>query len=285
MKKLKSLISPKSVLNVFKVLHFIMKLFGLFPFKLKPTRNGPKPVFCVWGLIFTTIHFIIYYYCFFVVMDEKIHISGLNASMYKTIVDKFGTQVLLVMDGITIFCIFSSVFLNFKAQINIFSICCQAENRLRDKEFNLCFDIELLKLFGFSFILLLNLLNTFLCSVKFFIEIFNFKGKLTYLLVRILPHFYIQLKTSQFVLYVLMLHLGFNGLNNGIITKLSVSHLPRFWLSLNSGGGNCRLRFLAHKKKTDPRNLNPYAIAGKESTVLLLKALVGKLIISEALIS
>lgn len=214
MKKLKKFIKPTTVCHIFKKFHLIMKLFGLFPFKLKPTKNGLKPVICFWGLILTIVHFITYYYCFFLVMTKRMHGTGLNVSMYISIVDKFGTQVLLYIDGLTILCIFLSIFLTSKAQSKIFSLFCQAEYRFRDKEFN--FGLEL---FGFTFILFLNLSVICLCSVKFFIEISKFGGDLVYLFARLLPHFYIQLKASQYVLYVIMLQLGFNELNNRMVTK------------------------------------------------------------------
>lgn len=221
LQKLKILIKPTSVLSVFKILHFMMKLFGLFPFKLKKSKNGPKLAICVWGVILTTVQFIGYFYCYFEVLDKKMHSRGLNAKMFTSIVDKFGSELLLLFEGLTIFSIFSSVLLTFKPQNKIFSLFCEAETRFKDKEFNSSnsFELELLELFGFSFLLFLNLFVTFYVAIRFYVEVTYKSGELIYLLVKVLPSIYIQLKSSQYVLYILMLHLGFNGLNKGMIEK------------------------------------------------------------------
>lgn len=78
---------------------------------------------------------------------------------------------------------------------------------------------DLLKIFAFSFLVSLNLFGSFCVSLTVCLKFVKEPGAVINLFVRILLHFYINLKTSQYVLNILMLHFTFNGLNNVMITK------------------------------------------------------------------
>lgn len=220
LEKLKSYIKQTSVFNyVFKVLHFVMKLFGLYPLKIDQTKNGPKVVICVWGVILTVINLIVFYYCFFDVLNTKSQSNMIHTTISPSIVDKFGAKLLLYVEGLTVILIFISALINIKAEEKMLSLFYQAENMLKNQDLNLSFHIELLKMFSFSSLLFFKFVLAFIVSVKFFLAISHETGALIYVLARVLPHFYIQLKAAQYVLYVLMLHFRFNGLNNAMITK------------------------------------------------------------------
>lgn len=221
LEKLKFCIKPSTVFSVFKILHFVMRLFGLYPFKIEHTKNGPNLVICTWGVILTILHFSTYCFCYFKAINSKIPNSKINTTLYTSIVDKFGVNLLLILDGIIVFVFFLNIVITikYKVQKNMFSLFYESEKRLKDKEFqkHLCFDIEILKIIFFLIFICLNLIGTVFVALQYFLamnksnpdEVFFFVAKL-------LPQYYTILKSSQYILYILMIHFSFNRLNNGI---------------------------------------------------------------------
>lgn len=210
--KFKYFIQPITVFTIFKILHFIMKIFGLFPFKIKHAKTGPKCVFCVWGLISTTVHFLTYT-CNYILVFIEMH-SNRNIIVQtemQTIVDKFGSSIEFYVEGLSIFTLFASIVITKKAQRKILKLFYQSEYILFEK----CFNFDLLQIFLYSFILLLNLIigATVTVMVYMFYQAVS-PSAIIYLMVRILPHFYILIKTAQFVFYILMLNFGFISLNS-----------------------------------------------------------------------
>lgn len=220
LKKLFFFIRPTSVFTVFKIINFILKLFGLYPFKIERTKKASKPVICLWGVILTTIHFIGYFYCYIKVLcvffSKHFHGNEIYETNIFTFVDIFGANLLLIMEGLTVFVLFLNVLITTKAQRYMISLFNLAENQLKDEELNHNFfsDFDLLKLFVFSLLLFINLFGSFLISFRILLEIYYESVPVNFVLARILPRFYIHLKTSQFVLYTLMFHFMFNDLNN-----------------------------------------------------------------------
>lgn len=207
MKKAKKL----SVFTIFKILHFIMKLFGLFPFKIKHTETGPKCVNCICGLILTTMHFFTYFCSYISVLVELYSNPHIMKSKMTSIVDRFGSTINLYIEGISIIILFASILIKNKAQKNILRLFYQTEAMLINKSFNCKF----LQIFLYSFVLSLNFILGFIVSVTLygFYQAVS-STDIIYLMVRILPHFYILIKTSQFVFYILMLNFGFDSLNS-----------------------------------------------------------------------
>lgn len=208
--KLFFFLKPSTVFSVFKMLHLIMKLFGLYPFKIEQTRKGPKPVICIWGLILTTAHFANYFFCYIESLKMKLHSNNsVGKSLFNTFVDTFGVKVLLSMEALTVFGLFLNILITFKDQRNMISLFYETEIKLK----NFCFDLKLFKIILFSFFLLINFLSSFFVAFEFFAKISITYEELIYFVARMLPVFYIQLKTSQCCLYVLTLYLNFEGLN------------------------------------------------------------------------
>lgn len=207
MKIIQELIKPIKVFTILKILHLIMKLFGFFPFKIKLTNTGPKCVICVWGLILTIIHFLTYFCGYFMVLvklHSKQHI--IKSPISSSIGDMFGMKFALYIEGITIAILFANIVITKKAQKNILKLFYKSDVLLIMKWFKL-------QIFLYSFILLLNLLIGFMVSVTVYV---SYKAASTdaiiYLMVRILPHFYVLIKISQFVIYISILNFGFNSL-------------------------------------------------------------------------
>lgn len=204
---------PISVFTIFKILHFTMKLFGFFPFKIKHTESGPKCVTCIWGLILTTIHFFTYFCSYIFVLVELDFNPRIMKAEMSTIVDRFGNKIALYIEGISIIILFASIVITIKAQKNILKLFYQTETMLIEKPLK----CEFLQIFFYSFILSLNLILGFIVSVL--VYLFYQAGSSTailYLMIRILPHFYILIKTSQFIFYILMLNFGFNSLYSAV---------------------------------------------------------------------
>lgn len=211
-KKFKYFSQPITVFSIFKILHFIMKLFGFFPFKIKHTKTGPKCVICVWGLILTTIHFLTYtsnYILVLIEMQSNKHI--VHTSAMQTIVDRFGSTIAFYIEGLSIFTLFASIVITKKAQQNILKLFYQSEYLLFEKSFN----FDLLQMFLYSLILLLNFIFGATVTVMVYMVYQAVSPTaIIYLMIRILPHFYILIKTSQFIFYILMLNFGFSSLNS-----------------------------------------------------------------------
>lgn len=225
LKKLIFFIRPSTVFTVFKIINFILKIFGLYPFKIERTKNDTKTVICLSGVILTTVHIITYFYGYLKVHNIFCSKIGHSSEIYKTniftIIDIFGAHLLLVLEGVTVFSLFLNVPVTMKAQRSMTSLFNQAEIKLKDEGlyYHFCCGLDLLKLFAFSFLLFLNLLGSFWVSVIILFDAFNESANVYFAFARILPHLYIYLKTTQFVLYTLMFHLMFNALNNVMLLK------------------------------------------------------------------
>lgn len=223
LEKLIFFLKPKTIFSAFTKINFILKLFGLYPIKIEQTKKGPKPVLCIWGVILTTIHFIAYCFCYFVALNMKLYRNSINKIVFISIVSKFGTQLLLIMEGLTVFCLFLNVFMTFKAQRNMISLFHQAETKLKDKQFNnnFFFHTWLVKIFIFSMILLiLNFLIQIFVAFLYFSQIkYQKSEEIIYFVARTLAHFYILVKSSQYFFYILILYYFFKDLNKRMISK------------------------------------------------------------------
>lgn len=104
--KILKFIYPENVYGFARILHFVMKITGLFPLKIKKTKFGRIPVFCKWGVLSTVSYLIIYFGCLFHVIFFSLpklkntkkfntELVGVVGHFSQFIIETFTTLVLM----------------------------------------------------------------------------------------------------------------------------------------------------------------------------------------------
>lgn len=187
-----------------------MKLFGLFPFKVKYSKKRFNLVYCCWGAVLTVFHVLTYAWGFIIAVKRQNQSAAITVLYdYSTTIKNLQTNFSLIQEGSTVFIILGSIIITNKIQRNMLKLLNRIECILEKKSLHL----EVLHVYLISFLMFLNLFGVFIAGLITLI-FHPYPYSFLYTIVRITPHIYIFIKVSQFVLYFLLLNLGFTALNN-----------------------------------------------------------------------
>lgn len=205
--KIENAIRPRGVYDNAKILRLMLKLTGFFPLKIEETASGSKAVFCKFGVFSTIIHLLLYLSSvihFVFVSNEKV--SSLN---YGKIGD-YGYVSILVLEGITTLVLFSSVFVLMNRENLVIKYTTQVDT--------ICHQLKIdntaifIKSRFFMIIFIIFLVFFYILGAGIFIhtQFVSMRGvpPIDLIIIGILPHLYMQIKLTSFLIYILALHVS-----------------------------------------------------------------------------
>lgn len=198
----------KSVLSYLKLINFILKCVGLFPFKIIESKSGPKHFISICGTILTIIHISTFIYCFVNVAQlGKVNIA---AKYVKTAISSFDHLIILYSTTVAVFGLFLNILLTLKAQSNMLTLFYRAELLSGNFVFKNVFKVILLCIPH-----ILTFIFGLVTAIVLFLHMLyhhNINGAFYRILVIILPHVYIVSKVTHFIFCVSFVQLGFDHL-------------------------------------------------------------------------
>lgn len=194
------------IFYILKILHLTMKMFGLFPFKVKHSKKGFKLKICYWGAILTVFHVLTYTCGYILVIIRENQSTDKAASV---IIQNLQTNFALFHEGLTVIIIFASIVITKNIQNNMLKLLNRIECILRKESLQL----GILHIYLISCLVSLHIIGIFVTGLITLI-VHPYAYSFMFTIVRVTPHLYIFIKVAEFVLYLLLLNLGFNALND-----------------------------------------------------------------------
>lgn len=211
--KIKGHTRSKGIYDTAKTLRLMLKLAGLFPFKIEETASGTKAVYCKFGGFCTLFHLIVY-------LSSVIHFVFLsNEKIYSLNYGKIGDYgyiALLVLEGIASVILFSSVFTSIKNENRVILYTSQIDKICQQLQMdNTAVFIKSKCLIRF-FIFMLVVIYFFGAGHFIYTQFASRHGAplIDLIIIGILPHLYIQIKITSFLIYILALNVGHSEFYN-----------------------------------------------------------------------
>lgn len=197
----------KSILSYLKFINFILKIFGLSPFEIKETKEGPIPCFSIFGAILTVIYITVYSYCFLNGVKLGNNNEAVNFSP-QTQITSFDYIVGLYGATFTVFGLLLNILLTLKDQSKMLSLFWRAEH--------LCGNFVSKNLYKVIWLCIPYILNFIFVIVTIFILFYfmmqrgTVNGAFSTIVLWILPFAYITFKVLHFIFCVAFVQLGFD---------------------------------------------------------------------------
>lgn len=198
---------PKNVYDIATSLHFIMKITGIFPLKIKKTKFGRCPVFCKWGILTTIFYLIIYFCCLFHVcfyslpkmkkakkLDSEIVVSLSHYSQF--LIETFATLIIMI-----------SIFPLIKFEKYIYETLDKIEVLATGLDFDYKATIKRGRILMATTSLIM--IGVFITGAFLTIYGSGDFNTVDFLFVVIYPHLTILIKVVSFMIYVSILNIGF----------------------------------------------------------------------------
>lgn len=205
--KIIKFIYPKNVYDIATSLHFIMKITGIFPLKIKKTKFGRRPVFCKWGILTTTFYLIIYFCCLF-------HVICFSLPQLKE-AKKLDSEIVVVLGHFSQFLIetFATLILMFSVfpLIKFEKYIYDTLDKIEDLVIGLDFDYAQSIRRGRILVATTSLMMICVFIAGTFLTIFGSGDfdTVDFLFVVLYPHLIILIKVVSFMIYVSILNVGF----------------------------------------------------------------------------
>lgn len=205
--KIIKFIYPKNVYGIVRILHFVMKITGLFPLKVKKTKFGRTPVFCKWGILSTVCYLILYFACLFHVIFFNLPKMKEEKKMDTEIVGLVGHGSQFIIESFTTLVLMYSIFPLIKFEKFIYETLHKIEILVNGLNIDYGATMKRARFLVASTILM----QIFVFFVGALLTIYGSGdyNALDFLFVVIFPHLIIVIKVVSITTYVSILNFGF----------------------------------------------------------------------------
>lgn len=205
--KIIKFIYPKNVYGIARILHFVMKITGLFPLKIKKTEFGRIPVFCKWGILSTVLYLIIYFGCLFHVIFFSIPKQIDAKKMDSELVHLVGHVSQFLIESFTTLLMMFSIFPLIKFEKSIYEKLNEIEFLVKGLDID--YRATMKRSRFLVWITILMLICVFIIEAMLTTYGSGDWNSVDFLLVVIFPHLIILIKVGCIMIYVSLLNIGF----------------------------------------------------------------------------
>lgn len=206
------IVHPKDYHGMLVFITLMMKISGLYPIKIVTKKGNFRVRICKWGVCCTITHFILYVSC--VTHGTMNNIRHNFRPAGGSTVGNIADFLLIGLEELAAFVIFVSVFYSLSYQ----KIWLKKYIRIKNIYEELKIDnTDLLKKNQYLIYLFISLLCIHMCFVIFlviysFYAVFKKLPPIMLFFLTILPHFYIFMKVSHFIVAAILLNSSFKEL-------------------------------------------------------------------------